>query len=134
MERFIGRYAPQLYAVLRIVAGLMFAMHGTQKLFGWPGGTEPAGDALFKFAGVVELVTGLLIAAGFLTGFAAFIASGQMAVAYFWKHAPNGFWPIVNQGELAALYCFLFLFMAAHGAGIWSVDAARRGTATRAPL
>jgi putative oxidoreductase len=129
MERFIGRYAPHLYAVLRIVAGLMFAMHGTQKLLGWPGGTEPVGDTVMKLGGVIELVTGLLIAIGFLTGFAAFIASGEMAVAYFWKHAPNGFWPIANQGELAALYCFVFLFMAAHGSGIWSVDDARRGGA-----
>jgi putative oxidoreductase len=134
MESFIGRFAPHLYAVLRIVAGLMFAMHGTQKLFGWPGGGEPTGDMVMKLGGVIELVTGVLIAIGFLTGFAAFIASGQMAVAYFWKHASNGFWPILNQGELAALYCFLFLFMAAHGAGIWSVDAARRGTAARPAL
>ncbi|HEY0158601.1 MAG TPA: DoxX family protein [Thermoanaerobaculia bacterium] len=119
--------------MLRIVAGLMFAMHGTQKLFGWPGGTEPAGDLLFQFAGVVELVTGLLIAIGLFTGFAAFLASGQMAVAYFWKHAPNGFWPVLNQGELAALYAVLFLFMAAHGSGIWSVDASRRGGATTDP-
>ena len=134
MERFIGRYAPHLYAVLRIVAGLMFAMHGTQKLFGWPGGKEPAAAALFKFAGVVELGTGLLIALGLFTGFAAFIASGQMAVAYFWKHAPEGFWPVLNHGELAALYCFVFLFMAAHGSGIWSVDDARRGSAARPAL
>lgn len=134
MESFIGRFAPHLYAVLRIVAGLMFAMHGTQKLFGWPGGTEPVPVTLMKVAGAIELVTGLLIAIGLFTGFAAFIASGEMAVAYFWKHAPNGFWPILNQGELAALYCFLFLFMAAHGAGIWSVDDGRRGAAARPPL
>lgn len=129
MKNLMGRFAAQLYAVLRIVAGLMFAMHGTQKLFGWPGGQEPASAMLFKVAGVVELVCGLLIAIGLLTGIAAFLASGQMAVAYFMMHAPNGIWPILNQGELAALYCFLFLFMAAHGAGIWSVDGARRGTA-----
>lgn len=134
MERFIGRFAPHLYAVLRIVAGLLFAMHGTQKLFGWPGGTEPVPVTLFKIAGAIELVTGLLIALGLFTGFAAFLASGEMAVAYFWKHAPNGFWPILNDGELAALYCFLFLFMAAHGAGIWSVDDARRGSAARPAL
>jgi putative oxidoreductase len=129
MKNLIARFAAQLYAILRIVAGLMFAMHGTQKLFGWPGGQEPAAAMLFKVAGVVELVCGLLIAIGLLTGIAAFLASGQMAVAYFMMHAPNGIWPILNQGELAALYCFLFLFMAAHGAGIWSVDGARRGTA-----
>lgn len=126
MERFLGRYAPHLYAILRIVAGLMFAMHGTQKLFGWPGGKEPAGVALMRVAGVIELAGGLLIAIGLFTSIAAFIASGQMAVAYFKAHAPEGFWPILNQGELAVLYCFLFLFMAAYGSGIWSVDAARR--------
>jgi putative oxidoreductase len=128
MERYLGRYAPHLYAILRIIAGLMFAMHGTQKLFGWPGGKEPAGIALMRVAGVVELVGGLLIAIGLFTSIAAFIASGQMAVAYFKAHAPNGFWPVLNQGELAALYCFLFLFMAAYGSGIWSVDGARRGS------
>ena len=132
MERFIGRFAPHLYAVLRIVAGLMFAMHGTAKLFGWPGGKEPVADAIMKLGGVIEVVTGLLIAIGLLTGFAAFLASGEMAVAYFWKHAPNGFWPILNHGEDAVLYCFLFLFMAAYGSGMWSVDAMRgRDTTTR---
>ena len=131
MNSFMSRFAPQLYAVLRIVAGLLFAMHGTQKLLGWPGGTEPVGDAIMKLGGVIELVTGLLIAIGLFTGLAAFIASGEMAVAYFWKHAPNGFWPILNHGEDAVLYCFLFLFMAAYGSGIWSVDATRgRGTTT----
>lgn len=134
MERFIGRYAPQLYAILRVVAGLMFAMHGTQKLFGWPGGKEPAGVLLYQVAGVIELVGGLLIAIGLFTGFAAFISSGEMAAAYFMSHARESFWPIINQGELAALYCFLFLFMAAYGAGIWSVDAARRGASPVTPL
>lgn len=133
MERFIGRFAPQLYAILRIMAGLMFAMHGTQKLFGWPGGKEPAGVLLYQVAGVIELVGGLLIAIGLFTGFAAFIASGEMAAAYFMRHARESFWPVINEGELAALYCFLFLYMAAHGAGIWSVDAARRGGAPVTP-
>ena len=127
MENLIGRFAPQLYAILRIVAGLMFAMHGTQKLFGWPGGKEPAGVLLYQVAGVIELVGGLLIAIGLFTGFAAFISSGQMAAAYFMSHARESFWPLLNRGELTVLYCFLFLYMAAHGAGIWSVDAARRG-------
>ncbi len=127
MERFIGRFAPHAYALLRIVAGLMFAMHGTQKLFGWPGGSAPVPMLLFKIGGVIEIVAGLLIALGFFASFAAFIASGEMAVAYFMRHAPNGFWPLLNQGEVAVLYCFLFLFVAAHGSGIWSVDAARRG-------
>jgi putative oxidoreductase len=131
MENLIGRFAPQLYAILRIVAGLMFALHGTQKLFGWPGGKEPAGVALMKVAGAIELVGGLLIAIGLFTGIAAFICSGEMAAAYFMAHARQSFWPVLNQGELTVLYCFLFLFMAAYGAGIWSVDAARRGSAAR---
>ncbi|WP_266204926.1 DoxX family protein [Pontibacter kalidii] len=126
MERFLGNYSPQLYALLRIVAGLLFAMHGTQKLFGWPGDGETVELAsLMGLAGIIELVGGLLIAFGFLTSWAAFIASGEMAVAYFMAHVPQGPWPILNQGELALLYAFLFLYMAARGSGIWSVDAAR---------
>jgi putative oxidoreductase len=125
MKNLFGRFAPHAYALLRIVSGLMFAMHGTQKLFGWPGGQEPAGATLFQVAGVIELAGGLLIALGLFTPIAALLASGQMAVAYFMMHAPNGSWPLLNQGELAVLYCFVFLFIAAHGSGIWSVDAAR---------
>lgn len=130
MERFIGRYAPHAYALLRIMAGLLFAMHGTQKLFGWPPSGQGGGGVgelppLMVVAGVIELVGGLFIAAGFLTRIAAFLASGQMAVAYFMKHATQNFWPTMNQGELAALFCFVFLFIAAHGPGIWSVEAAR---------
>jgi len=131
MERFLGRFAPQLFAILRIIAGLMFAMHGTQKLFGWPQGNKAPAMMIMTVAGVIELVAGVLIAIGLFASWAAFIASGEMAVAYFKVHAPNGFWPIVNQGELAVLYCFLWLFIAAHGPGIWSVGGSRRD---RAPL
>ena len=135
MERFLGRFAPQLYAILRIVAGLMFFMHGTQKILGWPPSGQGGGGPLPTVAlvsGWLELILGALIAVGLLTPIAAFLASGEMAVAYWWKHFPNGFWPIVNQGELAALYCFVFLYIAAAGAGIWSIDAAlRRTRATR---
>ena len=127
MQQTLGRYTPQLFAILRIIAGLMFALHGTQKLLGWPGGSEPVADRLMIAAGVIELVAGVLIAIGLLTSWAAFIASGEMAVAYFKAHAhPILSWPVLNQGELAVLYCFLFLYIAAHGAGIWSVDGARR--------
>jgi putative oxidoreductase len=127
MERILGKYSPQLYALLRIVAGILFAFHGSQKLFGFPGENPPVPLAsLMGFAGIVELVGGLLIAIGLFTSIAAFIASGQMAAAYFMAHAPKGLWPVLNQGELAMLYCFLFLYIAAQGAGIWSVDAARR--------
>ena len=130
MERFLGRFAPQFYAILRIVAGLMFFMHGTQKILGWPPSGEGGGGGplptVALVSGWLELILGAMIAIGLLTPLAAFLASGEMAVAYWWKHFPNGFWPIVNQGELAALYCFVFLYIAAAGAGIWSIDAARR--------
>lgn len=125
MERYLGRYAPYLYALLRIVAGLMFAMHGSQKLFGWPGDGPPRGDAVGIIAGIVELGGGVLIAVGLFAGWAAFIAAGQMAVAYFWRHQPDGLFPLLNRGELAVLYCFLWLFVAAHGPGVWSVEGRR---------
>ena len=103
----------------------MFAMHGTQKLFGWPGGGDTVELAsLMGLAGIIEFVGGLMIAFGLFAGWAAFIASGEMAVAYFKAHASEALWPILNNGELAVLYCFLFLYMAARGAGVWSVDAA----------
>lgn len=129
MQQALGRYAPQFFAILRIVSGLMFALHGSQKLLGWPGGKEPVAAPLMLVAGIIELVGGLLIAIGFMTGIAAFLASGEMAAAYFIGHAhPPTSLPLLNQGELAVLYCFLFLFIAAHGAGIWSVDGARSGS------
>lgn len=123
MERMLGRFEPYLYGILRIVAGLLFACHGAQKLFGVFGGVgEPPGAtvplfSLMGLAGVIELVGGLLIALGLLTSYAAFISSGEMAAAYFMAHAPRGFWPIQNDGELAVLNCFLFLYIAARGTG-----------------
>jgi putative oxidoreductase len=126
MAPFMKPFAAQTYAVLRIVAGLMFLCHGSQKLFGWPI-DAPAGVPSFVtfVAGPIELVTGLLIAAGLFTRWAAFLAAGQMAAAYWMAHGTKAFFPIANQGELAALYCFLFLYVAAHGPGIWSADASR---------
>jgi putative oxidoreductase len=130
MAELIGRFSAQTFAILRIIAGIMFAMHGTQKLFGYP--PMPKGMSgplppLLMVAGGIELVCGFLIVIGFFTGIAAFIASGEMAAAYFMGHASHGgFWPIENQGELALLYCAVWLFVAAHGAGIWSVDNALR--------
>jgi putative oxidoreductase len=124
----LNRYAPQFFALLRIIAGIMFALHGTAKLFGWPGGNPPMrGVPLMLAAGIIELVTGVLMAIGLFTGIAAFIASGEMAVAFFKQHVLSSgtINPVVNQGELAVVYCFLFLYIAAHGAGIWSVDGAR---------
>ena len=134
MERFLGKYAPFLFALLRVMAGVMFAMHGTQKLFGWPGDRAPATAPLPITAGVIEVGAGVLIAIGLFAGWAAFLASGTMAVAYFLRHADDGFFPIVNKGELAVLYCFLFLFIAAHGAGAWSIDQAMRERAAKTPL
>jgi putative oxidoreductase len=129
METFLGRFAPYIYALLRIVGALMYMLHGTQKLFVFPTGEAPVPIAsLAGAAGIIEVVCGTLIAIGLFGSVAAFIASGQMAVAYFMVHAPQSFWPTVNRGEAAVFYCFLFLYIAARGSGIWSVDAARKGT------
>jgi putative oxidoreductase len=130
MERVLGAYSPYLYAVVRIVTGFLFACHGAQKLFGMFGGVDQRGGtapfmSMDGLAGVIELVGGVLIAVGLLTGFAAFIASGEMAGAYFMAHFPRGFWPIQNTGELAALYCFVFLYIASRGAVVWGIDRAR---------
>jgi putative oxidoreductase len=126
MERWLGRSAELIFAAFRFVAGLLFAAHGAQKLFGAFGGEVMTSNPMMLAAGIIELAGGLMIAAGLLTSWAAFIASGQMAFAYFIAHAPRGFWPIVNKGELAALYCFAFLYIAARGPGPYSVDRALR--------
>jgi putative oxidoreductase len=118
----VSRHSAIAFALLRVFAGLMFAMHGTRKLWAWPGSGDPATAALSITGGWIEVVTGLLIAIGFLASWAAFLASGTMAFAYWMRHGTNAFLPIENRGELAVLYCFLFLWMAAHGAGAWSVD------------
>lgn len=135
MREILGRFTAETYAFLRMIAGLMFLCHGTQKLLGWPPGEmgTVAIASMPGFAGLIELVTGLLIFLGFFAGIAAFIASGEMAVAYFMVHAPHGAIPLVNKGELAVLYCFVFLYVTAHGSGIWSIDSMmRRGArATR---
>ena len=134
MYEVIGRFTPQAFALLRIVSGLLFMVHGTQKLLGMPSSGKPGTVPPFSWpagiSGIIELVCGALIVVGLFTGIAAFIASGEMAVAYFMAHASKGFWPIQNKGELAVLYCFVFLYFAAHGGGIWSIDSAlRRRTA-----
>ncbi len=122
MERWLGRFTDLFYAALRIVAGAMFACHGAQKLFGAFGGPQLTSDPRMLIASLVELVGGILIAVGLAAGWAAFFASGEMAVGYFWKHAGHGFWPILNHGELAVLYCFVFLYVAARGSGSISLD------------
>lgn len=126
MDRLLGPYVPYLYAIMRIVIGVLFACHGAQKLFGVLGGTAVELMSLRGLAGIIELVGGVLVAVGFLTTYAAFIASGEMAVAYFMAHAPNGFWPILNKGELSVMYCFIFLYIASRGVGAWGLERARR--------
>ena len=108
----VSRYA---YVALRIVAGICFAMHGAQKLFGAFGGHRPPMLTLLWFAGIIELAGGLLVACGLYTRIVAFLLAGEMAVAYFTTHFPKGFWPLSNGGELAVLYCFVFLYLAASG-------------------
>jgi putative oxidoreductase len=127
MERVLGRFAGEFYAFLRIVAGFLFACHGAQKLLGVLGGNQVQLASQMGLAGIIELVGGTLIAIGLFASPAAFIASGEMAFAYFQAHAPKSFWPILNGGELAVLYCFLFLYIAARGSGALSVDGLIRG-------
>ena len=123
MNRWLGKYAELVYAVMRLVVGLLFACHGAQKLFGVLGGTSQLASPMMLVAGLVEFGGGLLVGLGLWASWAAFIASGEMAVAYFMVHAPGGFWPILNKGELAVVYCLVFLFIASRGSGSWSVDA-----------
>jgi len=106
-----------VYSIMRIVVGFLFACHGAQKLFGVLGGRKELHDPQGLVAGLIEFGAGLLIAIGLFTAIAAFIASGEMAIAYFKAHAPRGFWPIVNRGELAVIYCFIFLYIATQGDG-----------------
>ena len=108
MEKALAASAPYAYAILRIIAGLLFLCHGGQKLFGWFGGQPVPLGSLFSVAGILEIVLGILITIGLLTGTAAFIASGQMAVAYFIGHFPKSFWPLENAGEPAVLFSFIF--------------------------
>lgn len=125
---FLSPHRDRLFSVARLIIGLLFAQHGAQKLFGVLGGRAQDLVSLMGLAGVIEFFGGLLIAVGLFTTVSAFIASGEMAVAYFRAHAPQGFWPIENRGEMAAFYCFFFLYVAARGAGPWSLDAWVRGT------
>jgi putative oxidoreductase len=119
----IGRLEPYVLSILRIMTGLLFVEHGTAKLLGFPPGTAaPALFGLIWFAGAIELIGGALVALGLFTRCAAFIMSGEMAVAYFMSHAPNSFFPLVNRGDAAVLYCFIFLYLAVAGGGAWSLD------------
>jgi putative oxidoreductase len=135
LDARLAGYSSPFLSVFRIIFGLLFTMHGTQKLFDWPVAPPmpiEAGSWPAWWAGLLEFVLGILITLGLFTRIAAFIASGQMAVAYFWMHwpplegPPASFWPLVNGGEMAVMYCFAFLLLAGMGAGVWSVDARRR--------
>jgi putative oxidoreductase len=128
-----ARYTEATFALMRVVAGVLYACHGAQKLFGLFGWQAMTSSGLILSAGIIEFVGGLLVALGFMTRIAAFFASGEMAVAYFKSHASHGFWPIENKGEPAVLFCFLFLFIAAHGAGRYSLDAVLRRTTVESP-
>lgn len=124
MADFMKPYESQTYAAMRIVTGLLFLWHGTQKLFGFPGDVAGGAPAFVVYiAGPIELVGGILVMIGLYTRWAAFLCSGLMAAAYWMAHGTQALFPIVNKGELAALYCFVFLFIAARGPGIWSLDA-----------
>ena len=127
----LGRFEPYLLSILRMVAGFTFSCHGFQKLFGAFGGVGGHGGAahlasLFGVAGLLETVGGVLIVTGLFTRCVAFVLCGEMAVAYFRQHAPKGPWPLTNGGELAVLYCFIFLFLCAVGGGPWSLDRVMR--------
>jgi putative oxidoreductase len=135
-ETFFDAWSSRARSVLRIIAGFLFMSHGMQKVLGFP---APAAHpfqllTLNGFAGVLELFGGILLLIGLFTRPVAFILSGEMAFAYFIAHAPQNFWPLINRGELAVLYCFVFLYFAVAGGGVWSVDQMLRGGGARSPI
>ena len=118
----LSRFADPVYCLMRLIVGVLFACHGAQKIFGMFGG-KVAAAPMMQFGGWIELAGGILVALGLFTRPAAFLASGMMAVAYFMAHASGGLMPIVNKGELAVVYCFIFLFIFFYGPGRYSLDA-----------
>src|SRR6266446_9211000 len=131
----LNRFADPFYCIMRLVVGLMFACHGLDKIFGTFSPNAEALPPLTAFGGWVEIVCGFLVAFGLLTRLAAFVASGEMAVAFFMMHAPKGLIPYVNKGELAVVYCVVFFYIFLRGSGSWSIDALigkRKTTATTA--
>ena len=129
---WLSRWQPQMLAVLRIVTALLLIEHGTMKLFHFPAAMMPGPlPPLLLAAAIIEIVAGVLVTVGLFTRLAAFILSGENAVAYFMVHFPKTFWPTLNQGEVAILFCFVFLYIAAAGPGAWSIDSAR---VRRAPI
>jgi putative oxidoreductase len=128
MASFVSGYTAQTYALMRIVTGFLFLWHGSQKLFGFPGSPmDGIPPVVLYVASPIELIGGVLIMIGFMTGYAAFLCSGLMAAAYWMAHGTKALLPVMNGGELAMIYCFVFLFISANGSGIWSVDASRSG-------
>jgi putative oxidoreductase len=121
---FLRRWAPHILSILRILTAATFLTHGTMKLFGWPAPFEFPLNGMLYIAAILEVVGGLLLIVGLFSRPVAFVLSGEMAVAYFMGHAPQGFFPALNGGEAAMLFCFIFLYIAAAGPGPWSVDAA----------
>ena len=125
MPAFMRGFESQSYATLRIVVGLLFLCHGMHKLFGFPMPAPEAPAFVIWVGGSIELIGGALVMIGLFTRWAAFLCSGMMAAAYWMAHGTQALFPIENHGELAVLYCFVFLFVSARGAGIWSVDGSR---------
>ena len=121
-KMFLAKYESLLYSVLRIILGFLFLWHGSQKLFGFPPSGSTMPHYVVMIAGPVEFIGGLFAMAGFLTRWAAFVCSGEMAYAYWTVHSPLAVLPLVNHGELAVIYCFLFLYVAARGPGNFSID------------
>jgi putative oxidoreductase len=124
-----SEWTPRILSLLRIVAALLFLEHATMKFLHFPAaipGVPSPLPTMIIAAGTIELVTGVLMTVGLFTRIAAFVASGEMAIAYFMAHAPKSFWPAINQGEGAILFCFIFLYLAFAGGGAWSLDAAMR--------
>ncbi len=128
LSSFYPQWSPRILSVLRIVTAFLFMQHGAQKLFSFPAPPQamPPLLSLIGLAGILELFGGLLLFLGLFTRPVAFLLSGQMAVAYFMAHAPHGFWPLLNRGELAVIYCFVFLYLSVAGGGSWGIDYLRR--------
>jgi putative oxidoreductase len=126
--KYLSRWAPQILSILRIIAAALLFAHGSAKVFGYPP-VDMFADlkiaSLYGIAGIIEIITSILLFIGLFSRLAAFIVSGEMAIAYFYTHAPENFHPILNGGESAILFCFIFLYIAAAGPGPWSVDASR---------
>lgn len=126
LARFQSAWEPRVLSILRIVVGLLFMEHGLAKLFGFPPTPmHPAAFQLLWFAGIIEAFGGLLLALGLFTRVVAFIMSGEMAIGYFMSHAPRAFFPLLNGGDAAILYCFIFFYFFVAGGGVWSLDRLR---------